>query len=69
MMDWIKVDKELPEPEEIVIVKSAEGIFTASYCVRYIDPYWRGVCCCIHEVENPYNVTHWMKIPELPKKD
>jgi hypothetical protein len=63
-MQWIDITERQPENDQECIVYSPyDGIVTASYNVHKNHSYWSSTCCCIHEVESPYDVTHWMPAP------
>ncbi len=69
MNNWISVKEKLPENENTVVVKCENGIVTACFHYRYNNKgTWSGRCCCINEIESPYNVTHWMQLPEAPSE-
>lgn len=57
-LTWISVEERLPEEHTDVIVTDGRNV---AHCKKYGDGFYTniGKCC---------NVTHWMPIPELPKK-
>ncbi|MCF7741124.1 MAG: DUF551 domain-containing protein [Candidatus Marinimicrobia bacterium] len=59
-MNWIKVNAELPQKDELVFVLIKNEIPSTAKFVKDINGfYFDGL-----EVEN---VTHWLQIPELKK--
>jgi len=62
-MKWISVKDRLPELYDIVIIATKKYVSSGTYH----DTYWydRGYDCSLSE-NNP--VTHWMLLPEPPKK-
>jgi uncharacterized protein DUF551 len=65
-MQWINVEHELPEDDFNVLTYSEEYAFTVGYHTKKGWFY--------HPDDQPRNdnalidVTHWMPLPELPKK-
>lgn len=57
---WISVDECLPDEDEIVIIYTSNGSIAVS---RYEGGEW-----VITNLLHAINVTHWMKLPNPPKK-
>ena len=57
-MEWISVDKKLPNPGELVLCYCNKG---GIILARYSDVYnrWR--------VAGTINITHWMPLPTPPE--
>ena len=68
MSEWIKCSDRLPKDDKIVVVIcDSDGMVTARFTREYHKKgEWFGHCCCFHEIENPYGVTHWAELPEPP---
>ena len=66
-MKWINCEERLPKHNDEILVFCDDGIVTARFNKKGKHFYWSAKCCCIHEVESPFNVTHWMDLPEPPK--
>ena len=62
-MEWIDIEKELPEyDEDVLICSEYEGCSVASRC-KDVD----GSDKWITEIFVVCFPTHWMELPELPK--
>lgn len=77
-MEWIDVERELPEPGEIVLVCSGKGYAIGQYFGRrkkngywvvtrkgYSGGEWSYANCS--DISN-IAVTHWMRLPPAPKR-
>ena len=65
-MDWINVEKQLPEiRQEVLIFDSDDGIFRAIYEGSYWSEQSTGCGCC----SGTLTPTHWMPLPADPKDE
>lgn len=65
MSEWIKCTDSLPsDPWEVVLVFSEEQYI---YTARLQYDSWHCYCEC-GEGSGPYQVTHWMPLPNPPKE-
>jgi hypothetical protein len=58
-MKWIDINKRLPKSNKIVFVLIKQGIPSIAKFSEY---------CFTEDGLEVEDVTHWMSIPELPKK-
>ena len=65
---WISVDEGLPENEQRVLISDKEdniwaGVYIAHDDYGFCSPVTWGDSYTIH-----HDITHWMPLPQLPKK-
>ncbi len=60
-MKWISVQDSIPMQDEEVLVSDGWGIVVSLINKKDSKLFWR----CNNEY---FNATHWMPLPELPKK-
>lgn len=66
-MEWISVEDRLPEEGELVLVAHKTGISIAKCTLKFKGKaYWKGYRGRSHSLAT---VTHWMPLPECPKKN
>lgn len=66
--EWISVEDALPEDDRLVIVHIDDLAYPSeiSNCMAYFK---NGTWCFPDDYYYDCNVTHWMRIPKLPKTD
>ena len=68
MSNWISVNDQLPEDLDAVdLLINAKRRLTD--CTYTDDRFYTHQCKDEYWTEIKNNVTHWMKVPELPKAD
>ena len=73
-MDWKDIQKELPEKGVGVLVTDGKIVTSAELAepFRLVNLRWTGHEYSGYEWEfdfNEHNITHWMPLPNLPKKE
>lgn len=62
MMEWIRIDNELP-PEDVEILFTYDGKVEYGCYIWYDPDYrWQESSSSLYR----YDVTHWMPIPDAP---
>lgn len=71
---WISVEDKLPETtdefgrsEDVLILDENEWRTVAMYCIPE-NKWYLSVGAIQGDCEYPFEITHWMPIPELPKE-
>ena len=72
---WISVKERLPEAtdkfgrsEDVLILDENGWMTVAMYCIPE-NKWYLSVGAIQGDCEYPFEITHWMPIPELPKED
>ena len=63
MSEWISVDDKLPENMNDVLVVISLGIMFVAWYDSFYENVW------MYNGSTLHNVTHWMPLPEPPKKE
>lgn len=66
MPQWISVKDRLPEPWKQVLIYSRHGFYESAVYIG-VPGKWR--VTWNHEMLETDSITHWMSLPELPKKE
>lgn len=70
-IEWFKLDDKIPHRDKPILIKTLDGIFSASLC----GESWKGICDEFHFLPQSYEphscdkskVTHWAYLSELPE--
>ena len=68
MSDWISINNDMPKyKQKCLICMPVCGDYKVEGGIYVGHGVWGGTWCSSRGLKQPYKVSHWMPMPELPE--